>query len=68
MRTSDSPLENLHGRVHLKLFDKTIDFKRVKIDTAQKMKFSINGELAGLRQFLAKESPFKLMKIAFYLT
>ena len=33
---------------------------------AHKMKFSIKGALAGLKHFLATESPFKMMKNTFY--
>ena len=32
------------------------------------MKTPINGVLSGLRQFLANESPLKMMKNAFYFT
>ena len=38
------------------------------IKTTQKVKFSIKGALSGLRQFLAAESPLKMMKNAFYIT
>ena len=36
--------------------------------TALKIKFSIKGALPGLRQFLATESPLKMMKNTFYFT
>ena len=42
--------------------------KIYSIKTTQKVKFSIKGALSGLRQFLAAESPLKMMKNAFYIT
>ena len=44
------------------------EFQKLSVPENKEYKFDFKGALSGLRQFLATESPLKMMKNAFYFT
>ena len=57
------------GNIKLKAENKTLIVGNLTLDQLNRAKcLLIKGALEGLRQFLATESPLKMMKNAFYFT